>query len=211
MSWAFSWVSSAPETNHTPPAGTRQPQPTKTPEGEPSQDHGGGGGLPQGIFNKSAAPSGVQGVPNRNWNSSISSPDAIRTLRRDPHGPAPKSSKSRFFEGPFFGPFFGPPFSGLGTFSKRTKTSQSPPLALLGGVPGRLRLAVSAENSIIPCIESTCASGVFWASGASPGSQQVPVLNPRAPFLGPKGPQVKKKGSQNGPLFQQKSLISRKP
>ena len=132
---------------------------------------------------------------------------------RPPHnlpGPDPKASKSRFFEGPFFGPFFGPPFSGLGRFSERTKTSQSPPLALLGGVLGRLRLAVSAENSIIPCIESTCASGVFWASGASPGSQQVPVLNPRAPFLGPKGPQVKKKGSQNGPLFQQKSLISRK-
>ena len=110
---------------------------------------------------ESAAPSGVRGVPNRNSNSSISSPDAIRTLRRDLPGLVSKASKSRFFEGPFFGPFFGPPFSGLGRFSERTKTSQSPPLALLGGVLGRLRLAVSAENSIIPCIESTCASTIF--------------------------------------------------
>ena len=134
---------------------------------------------------QSAAPSGVRGVPNRDSTSSISSPDAIAGCRRPSPYPDPKASKSRFFEGPFFGPFFGPPFSVLGRFSKRTKTSQSPPLALLGGVLGRLRLAVSAENSIIPCLESTCASGVFWASEASPGSHQVPVLNPRAPFLGP--------------------------
>ena len=68
------------------------------------------------------------------------------------------------------------------------------------GVPGRLRLAVSAENSINPYIKSTCASGVFWASGASPGSQQVPTYSHRAPFWGPKGPKVKKRGSQNGPV-----------
>ena len=159
---------------------------------------------------KSAAPSGVRGVPDKITELSFFKP---RCRPHTPPGRArittlapPKPPKVDFFEGPFFGPFFGPPFSGLGRVSKRTKTSQSPPLALLGGVPGRLRLAVSAENSIIPCIESTCASGVFWASGASPGSHQVPVLNPRAPFLGPKGPQVKKKGSQNGPLFDEMSL-----
>ena len=59
------------------------------------------------------------------------------------HGRAAQASKSRFFEGPFFGPFLGPPFSGLGRFSKRTKTSQSPPLALLGGVLGRLWSALA--------------------------------------------------------------------
>ena len=44
------------QSKHTPPAGTRQPQPTKSPEGDPSQDHGGGGGLPQGIFNPPPPP-----------------------------------------------------------------------------------------------------------------------------------------------------------
>ena len=154
---------------------------------------------------QSAAPLGGTACQTASRNLRNQEPDGVRTFRRAPPGLVSKPSESRFFEGPFFGPFFEPPFSGLGTFSERTKTSQSPPLALLGGVPGRLRLAVSAENSIIPCIESTCASGVFWASGASPGSHQVPVLNPRAPFLGPKGPQVKKKGSQNGPLFDEMS------
>ena len=70
---------------------------------------------------QSAAPSGVRGVPDRNSNSSISSPDAIAGCRRPLPGPAPKSSKSRFFEGPFFGPFFGPPFSGLGSKNEITR------------------------------------------------------------------------------------------
>ena len=47
----------------------------------------------------------------------------------------------------------------------------------------------------------------FCASKASPRSQLVPVLNPRAPFWGPKGPKVKKRGSQNGPRFGHKRRI----
>ena len=65
---------------------------------------------------ESAAPLG-HGVLNCSRYLRIQEPDGIRTLRQDLHGLGPKSSESRFFEGPFFGPFFGPPFSDRGSIT----------------------------------------------------------------------------------------------
>ena len=112
--------------------------------------------------------------------------------RSDPHTPPPPArSRSEileksifwrsFFRSIFRTPFFGP----REVLEAHQNESKSPPAAPWG-VPGRLRLAVSAENSIIPCIESTCASGVFWASGASRGANKCPPILLGPPFWDPR-------------------------
>ena len=138
-------------------------------------------------------------------NSGIQEPDRIRTFRQA----LPKLPRTRFkilvlsiCWGSFFGVIFRTPLFGhraaLEAHQKESKSLPGAPRELLGC----LRFAVSAENSINPCIKSTCASGVFWASRASRGARECPYILVRCPKVPPWSEfQQKKKGSQNGPFL----------